>query len=224
MVGFALLHGGGSSAWDWHLVAALLQDAGHDCVAVDLPIEDDDAGLEDYALAVVDAVGLHSDIIVVGHSLGGFTAPLAAEALGASGLVFLAGMIPLPGESFEEWWANTGHDQESIPDDPADSFFNDVPEGLAREAVAHERHQRGSWMSRPWPGEAQPNIPTAAILCRDDAFFPPEFMRRQVRDRLGVEPIEIAGGHYAALSNPGGVARSLIDFAAALKLTGDAPA
>jgi pimeloyl-ACP methyl ester carboxylesterase len=214
MTTFALVHGGGSSGWDWHLVAARLQDAGHHSVAVDLPIEDDNADLEDYAKAVTDAVGGREDVIVVGHSLGGFTAPVAAERLGAAGLVYLAGMIPMPGETFGDWWANTRHDEEKIDSDPAVSFYHDVPDKLAEEAQAHERDQRGSWMSGPWHLAAHPRIPTTAIVCRDDAFFPADFMRRQVRDRLGIEPREIAGGHYAPLSNPQGVAEALMDFAA----------
>jgi pimeloyl-ACP methyl ester carboxylesterase len=56
-------------------------------------------------------------------------------------------------------------------------------------------------------------VPTLAILCRDDQFFPPSFMRRQVRDRLGTEPLEIPGGHYASLSHPEAVAAALNDFA-----------
>ncbi|MGH3038190.1 MAG: hypothetical protein ACRDLZ_02095 [Gaiellaceae bacterium] len=41
---FALVHGGGGSAWDWHLVAAHLSKSGHEPVAVDLPNEDASAG------------------------------------------------------------------------------------------------------------------------------------------------------------------------------------
>jgi pimeloyl-ACP methyl ester carboxylesterase len=214
MATFALVHGGGSSAWDWHLVTPLLERAGHEVVAVDLPIEDDETGLQDYAQAVVDAVAKRRDVIVVGHSLGGFTAPLAAERLNALGLVYLSAMIPVPGETFEEWWINTGHDRETIDPDPDVSFFNDVPDALAREAKNHERQQRGSWMSLPWPGTRHPNIRAIGIVFRDDAFFPAEFMRRQIRERLGSEPVEITGGHYAALSNPKGVADSLLAFAA----------
>ncbi|MHA7218003.1 alpha/beta fold hydrolase [Arthrobacter sp. MDT1-48-3] len=40
MTTFVLIHGGGSTAWDWHLVSAVLQESGHDVVAVDLPSED----------------------------------------------------------------------------------------------------------------------------------------------------------------------------------------
>ena len=45
-------------------------------IAPDLPSEDEAAGLWDYADAVVEAVGDRRDLVVVGHSLGGFTAPL----------------------------------------------------------------------------------------------------------------------------------------------------
>src|SRR5919106_5037214 len=41
---FALIHGGGGSAWDWHLVAPELRERGHDPVAADLPSEDGSAG------------------------------------------------------------------------------------------------------------------------------------------------------------------------------------
>ncbi len=209
MAVFVLIHGGGSTAWDWHLVAPLLQEAGHEVVAVDLPIEDVDARLEDYARAVTAAVGGDRNTIVVGHSLGGFTAPLVCQELHSTGLVYLSAMIPTPGETFGEWWTNTGHDHETIPDEP---YFNLVPAELVQQATDRERDQQGAWMSGPWPGN-HPDVPTLGILCRDDLFFPASFMRRHIRDRLGTEPVEIPGGHYATLSHPDAVAAALIDFA-----------
>jgi len=209
MAVFVLIHGGGSTAWDWHLVSPLLEASGHGVVAVDLPIEDVDAGLEDYTRAVKEAVGEAQRTIVVGHSLGGFTAPLACEELQSDGLVYLSAMIPMPGETFGDWWTNTGHDRETIPDEP---YFNLVPDNLAQEATNRERDQQGAWMSGPWPGN-HPDVPTLGILCRDDLFFPRSFMRRQIRERLGIEPVEIPGGHYATLSNPDAVAAALNDFA-----------
>lgn len=209
MAVFVLIHGGGSTAWDWHLVKPLLEASGHGVIAVDLPIEDAGAGLEDYTRAVTAAVGDAQNTIVVGHSLGGFTAPLACHALHSDGLVYLSAMIPMPGETFGDWWTNTGHDRESIPEE---AFFNLVPEDLAQQATGKERDQQGAWMSAPWPGQ-HPDVPTLAIVCRDDLFFPPSFMRRQVRDRLGIEPVEIPGGHYASLSHPEAVAAALNEFA-----------
>jgi len=73
---FALIHGAGGSAWDWHLVVPELQELGHEPIAVDLPAKEGSAGWWAYADAVVDAVGERQPVIVVGHSLGGFTAPL----------------------------------------------------------------------------------------------------------------------------------------------------
>ncbi|WP_167040517.1 alpha/beta hydrolase [Salinibacterium sp. ZJ454] len=213
MATFALIHGGGSTAWDWHLVTPVLMDLGHDVVAVDLPIEDENAGLEEYVRTVTAAVGERQHIIVVGHSLGGFIAPLVCEKLRADGLVYLAAMIPWPGETFVDWWTNTGHDRERVNSDPDVSFFNGVPDDLAREARARGRDQQGEWMSRPWPAEGHPTVPTMAILCLDDQFFPASFMRRHVRDRLGIEPLEIPGGHYAALTEPDAVANKLDEFA-----------
>src|SRR5438094_5668380 len=82
MATFVLIHGGGGSAWDWHLVAAALREHGHDSLAVDLPCEDNSASWWDYADTVVEAVGDRRDLVVVGHSLGGFTAPLVRAGPG----------------------------------------------------------------------------------------------------------------------------------------------
>jgi len=65
MATFALIHGGGGSAWDWHLVARELGEDGHDPTAVDLPCEDETAGWWDYADAVVGAIGDRSEVVVV---------------------------------------------------------------------------------------------------------------------------------------------------------------
>src|SRR5262247_3145740 len=95
---FVLIHGGGDGGWSWHLVAAELRARGHDVVAPDLPADDDDAGLWAYADTVVDAVDGRGDLVVVGQSFGAFTAPLVCDRIPADLLVFVAGMIPAPGE------------------------------------------------------------------------------------------------------------------------------
>jgi pimeloyl-ACP methyl ester carboxylesterase len=96
---FVLIHGGGEVGWYWHLVEAELRARGHDVVAPDLPGDDESATLTDYADAVVEAVNGKQDMVVVGHSFGGFTAPLVADRLSLDLLVLVAGMIPSPGES-----------------------------------------------------------------------------------------------------------------------------
>jgi pimeloyl-ACP methyl ester carboxylesterase len=204
---YVLIHGGGGSAWDWHLVAAELRERGHDVVAVDLPIEDESAGWSQYADAVVDAIGERTGLVVVGHSLGGFTAPLVCARVPVDLLVLVAGMIPAPGETGEEWWANTGwepaaREQDGHDDSTIAVFLHDVPRELAAEALGKERYQAGTPLLEPWPLEAWPDVPTKYLLCRDDRMFPAEWTRRHVRERLGIRPDEIDGGHAPYLSRP----------------------
>jgi pimeloyl-ACP methyl ester carboxylesterase len=54
-------------------------------------------------------------------------------------------------------------------------------------------------------------VPTRFIACRDDRFFPAAWLRGVVRDRLGIEPAEIPGGHCAFLSRPRALAAALVD-------------
>jgi pimeloyl-ACP methyl ester carboxylesterase len=64
-------------------------------------------------------------------------------------------------------------------------------------------------MMQLWPLAAWPAVPTSFLLCRDDRMFPPAFLRRVVRERLGIEPDEIDGGHTPALSRPAELAERL---------------
>ena len=211
MAAFALIHGGGGSAWDWHLVVPELRERGHDAVAVDLPSEDGSAGWEEYSHAVVQAVGGRRNVVVVGHSLGGFTAPLVCARISVDFLVLVAGMIPSPGELFADWWANTGY--EASADD--DVFYHDVPPKLAAEARQREREETSRALQEPWPLEAWPDTPTRYLLCRDDRMFPAAWARRHARERLGIDADEMDGGHYVTLSRPRELADRLAAYAAA---------
>lgn len=198
---YLLIHGAGSDAWYWHLVAPRLQALGHEVVAVDLPCDDDTADFETYADVAVKAAAGHDDFVVVAQSLGGFTAPLVCDRLDVTLLVLVAAMVPRPGESAREWWANTGHVFPE-PFDPEVVFLHDVPPDVAAASIDHVREQSGAPFEKVWPLDAWPAVPTRFLLCRDDRFFPAEFQRRVVRERLGFEPDEMGGGHLPALARP----------------------
>jgi pimeloyl-ACP methyl ester carboxylesterase len=189
-----------------------LRSRGHDVVAVDLPSDDESAGWSEYADTVVDAIGDRTDLVVVGHSLGGFTAALVCDRLPVSLLVLVAGMMPLPGETGSEWWANTGYEDaagELDWDDEIGIFLQDVPHDLAAEALARGRDQASRPMGEPWPLDAWPDVPTRYLVCRDDRFFPAAWLRGVARERLGFEPDEIDGGHCPFLSRPAELADRL---------------
>ncbi len=210
MATFTLIHGGGGSAWVWHLVAAELSKRGHDPIAVDLPNEDESAGWTEYVDAVVRATGTRREVVVVGHSLGGFTAPLVCARMPVDLLVLVAAMIPSPGEAFTDWWANTEHRESGFDD----VFYHDVPPGVAAQARHRERDEASRALREPWPLEAWPETPTRYLLCRDDRMFPAAWARRHARQRLGIDADEMSGGHYVTLSRPRELADRLIAYAA----------
>jgi pimeloyl-ACP methyl ester carboxylesterase len=223
---FVLIHGAGDVGWYWHLVEAELRARGHDVVAPDLPADDDSLGLSDYADSVVTAVGDRRELVVAGQSFGAFTAALIPDRLPVEVLVLVAGMIPAPGEPPGDWWANTGYSaavREQAArdggltgnDDPYVSFYHDVPRQLAEEALSREReHPSEASMASPWPLDALPNVPTRFVLGTEDRFFPADFFRRLVPERLNIVPDEIASGHCPALSRPKELADILEGYAA----------
>ena len=216
MANYVLIHGAGSDSWYWHLVAPRLSALGHDVLCVDLPCDDDTAGLAEYADVVVDAVGDRLDLILVAQSLAGFTAPIVCDRLTVSLLVMVAAMTPQPGESPGEWWVNTRH-QFPDPFDPAEIFAHDLPLDLAAESLNHLRDQSATPFEKPWPLETWPDVPTRFVLCRDDRFFPADFQRRVVHERLGIVPDEMGGGHLPALARPEELVQRLEAYRAELR-------
>lgn len=203
MTTFAFIHGAGDVGWYWHLVEAELRDHGHDTVAPDLPVEDDSAGLGRYADVVMEAIGERTDVVVVAQSFGGYVAPLVAQGIGARLIVLVAGMVPRAGETADEMFRNTGWEPARLDDHSTiEVFYHDVPPELAKRALAHERRQSDTPGSEPWPLASWPDIPTRAIVGRDDRFFPAAWLRGVINDRLGITPDEIDSGHCPALSRP----------------------
>lgn len=224
---FVLIHGAGDVGWYWHLVEAELRARGHDVVAPDLPADDESADLNDYADLVVEAVGDRTELVVVGQSFGAFTAPLVAARLPVEVLVLVAGMVPAPGEPPADWWENTGYRdavaQQAARDggqtgneDPYVCFYHDVPRELASQAMSVERaHPSEAANNAPWPLESWPDVPTKFVLCTEDRFLPPDFLRQVVAERLQIVPDEIAASHCVALARPKELAALLERYASA---------
>ena len=228
MATYVLIPGAGSDSWYWHLVAPRLRALGHDVVTPDLPCDDDDAGIEEYADAVIEAIGDRTDLTLVAQSLGGFTACLVATRVPVDLIVLVAAMVPLEGESPGEWGDATGSGEARREADqragrPVDgeldvvaTFLHDVPEDVASESAAHVHMQSGTPFERALPMPAWPDVPTRFLLCRDDRMFPADFQRRVVKERLGITPDEINGGHLPALHSPDELARRLEAYRADL--------
>ena len=57
-------------------------------------------------------------------------------------------------------------------------------------------------------------MPTSSIVMRDDRMVRPQWSRAAARRQLGVEPIELPGGHSPMLADPERLADILITVAA----------
>jgi pimeloyl-ACP methyl ester carboxylesterase len=217
---FVLIPGAGSGPDHWHLVAPRLEAAGHAVVTPDLPCESDTAGLPEYAAAVLQAIGARDELVLVGQSLGAFTAAAVAAARPTRRLVYLNAMIPARGETPGEWWDAVGHAEAAaetldrhgpLPtwteQDLQEVFLHDVPADAA--AGATQRRQGGGVFATPltaWPD----GVPVTVISGRHDRLFPLALQQRLARERLGVEPEVIDAGHLAALAAPDALAGRLL--------------
>jgi hypothetical protein len=225
MTTFVLIPGAAAGPWYWEPLAAELRGRGREVVVVDLPCADDAAGLAEYADTVVRAVGDRRELVLVAHSFGGFTAPLVCDRLPVRLLVLLQAQVPAPGETPGEWWANTGHaaaraaqDERDgrAPEDATALFLHDTPPELAAEALRDTRTQSATPFQKPWPLDAWPQVPTRFLLARDDRFFPADFLRRVVRERLGITPDEMPGDHLPMLARPVEIADRLEAYVSSL--------
>ena len=226
MATFVLIPGAGGLAWEWHRLGPELQARGHTAVPVDLPAGDDGSGLAEYADWTARSIGGRTDVVLVAQSYGGFTAPLVCERARVEMLVFLNAMIPKPGETFGDWWSNTGQGPAQREyarqlgltpadlDDDRVVYYHDLPEALVEEALRLDADQSSTPLGQAWPLARLPDIPTHVISGRDDRMFPVEFQRRVAEERLGITPDTISGGHMVALSNPAGLAELLDRYAA----------
>jgi pimeloyl-ACP methyl ester carboxylesterase len=149
--------------------------------------------------------------VVVGHSLGAFTAPLVGARIPVDLIVLVAAMIPAPRELLADWWANSSYEASGYDD----VFYHDVPPELAAEAERRERDERSRALQEPLPLETWPEVPTRYLLCRDDRMFSAAWARRHARERLGIEADEMDGGHYISLSRPLELADRLAGYVAA---------
>jgi pimeloyl-ACP methyl ester carboxylesterase len=222
MATYVLIHGASSDSWYWHRVVPLLRAAGHDVVAPDLPISDPHAGISEYADAVVAALGepTPDDLIVVAQSFGSFTGTVLSRRVPVRLLVFLSAMAPKEGETPDEWWEATGYlparrasdARLGLPEDAGLKavFFHDVPADVVAEAWERGEVQQAERAFAPPPMPALPaDLPIRFLVGRDDRFFPVDFQRRIVRERLGFDPDEMAGGHLPALAHPEELVRRL---------------
>lgn len=226
-VTFGLVHGAWHGAWCWQDLERELRDAGHNTVAMDLPIDDPHATFDDHAAIVAEAVEGRENVVLVGHSRGGNIIPRVAGLIAVEQLVFLCGALhaTLTEKQVEN---NKGEPSDAMPEFSAgiipvgnnlatydtakarEIFYQDCSEEKAAWAISQLRLQRRADERRlaEWP-----DTPSEYILCQDDRVINVEWSRYAARQWLNTEAIELPGGHSPFLSRPLLLASTLIALA-----------
>ena len=219
---FGLVHGGGLGAWCWERLIPELHDRGRRAATVDLPLEDQSAGADRLAEIVLKAFAGIEDLILVGNSMSGLIIPAVAARRPVRRMVFLHTLLPQPGSSLADqmatepdmlnpemmtvppsWWSD-----EAIV---TRFLFHDCPPEVAHDAFVRLRPPEGGvLMTEVTPLRAWPDVPRSYILGREDRTATPAWARRVTSERLGIEPIEIPGGHCPMLSRPRRLAEALV--------------
>jgi pimeloyl-ACP methyl ester carboxylesterase len=221
---FCLIHGNWHDGSCWNALADPLRLLGHEAIAPDLPYDDPAATHEERARPAIAALaGIDDPVVIVGHSIGSAAAVLVAAARTPSLLVYLCprfGSFPVPAEAppvFREGFPFPAVDAEGRmvwePDAAIAAMYPRVPRATARQLAS--RLQPAAAAVGDYPLEAHPDVPTALIYTADDEFFTPEWQCYVARDLLGIEPIEIPGGHFPMVEDPAGLARLLDALAGA---------
>ena len=220
-----LIPGAGSDSWYWHLVAPELAARGHDVVTPDLPCDDDAAGLAEYTDVVVDAIGDRRDLVLVAQSMGAFTArarvrPGAGRPAGAGGGHDARGRArpagsggPTPGQAEAQRAQAVREGRDPDDDSPETIFLHDVPPDVAAESAHHVRAAvRHALLDAVAAGRRGRTCPPGSCCAATTACSRPTSSAASSRERLGLVPDEMDGGHLPALAHPHELVERLESF------------
>ncbi len=228
MASFVLVHGSGQNAGCWAQLGGALAARGHVVAAPELPKNEPGWKLEDHAALIAESIP-DAAAVLVGHSFSGVFLPTAARIRGCGLLVFLAAVIPEPGRSVRDQFAEDPAMFSPEWIEAGTRWFDESQaESLAREFLFHDCDQRmiaralstlesfdtRHLVTQPATFDRWPGVPAASILGTLDRTLSPDWIRKTSRRVLGVEAIEMEAGHCPHNSRPGDLADMLERLAA----------
>jgi Alpha/beta hydrolase family len=226
MSDFVLIHSTGEAPTCWQRLSSALELQGHRTHPVDLPVDQPQLLADDYATIVREQVGHVAEPIVLAHSGSGLLLPAASKALKARHRVWLAAWVPsLHASAIEEMRANSaekfnpdwiGKDPTKDPSVAINFLYHDCNEATIEWALTTRR----LFMPSAVYNQRIPlddDIPSSYIVASEDRTIRPDWQRRMARERLRVNPLEIATGHLPHVSAPEKLAQLLAEVAATMK-------
>jgi pimeloyl-ACP methyl ester carboxylesterase len=215
MATFCLLHGAWHDGSCWESLVERLRAGGHEAVAPDLPDDNREAGFEERvrpALQALEAVS--GPLVVVGHSVSsGYAAVVAARRPGS----LLVHLCPRLGQ-FSPPPGAPSMFRKGFPFPPSNShgasvwgveaaieaMYSRLPADRARALALRLRPSAPAAGAYPLP--CHPDVATVLVYAAEDEIFEPAWERFMARELLGIEPIEIPGGHFPMVEDPAALA------------------
>jgi pimeloyl-ACP methyl ester carboxylesterase len=229
---YVLIPGAWHGGWSWAAVAQRLRAAGHRAITVTLPglgDGDDPRGhrLADAADHIVRVFEEHdlTDVILVGHSWGGYPIAGAAGRLTGrlAGIVYYAAQIPITGKSLIDDNPPEAGDmlRGLIDSSPTHSIAPAVQfvEQIFMQGAAPEAQRLVADLLTPMPGAyfldpaegpdvTTLGIPLHYVLGDDDQALP--HPGATFAGRLGVTPIPVPGTHEGMLTHPDEITKAIL--------------
>jgi pimeloyl-ACP methyl ester carboxylesterase len=226
-----LVHGAFAESASWDGVIEPLASAGHPVIAAANPLR----GLAVDAEAISDVVrAVDGPVVLVGHSYGGAViSNVAADSGEITGLVYVAGFAPEPGESCYELSAkfpgstlgdavrlaprsDGTTDLTIAPDVFHEQFAADVPATKTARMAVTQRPVTLEALQEPSGEPLWKELPSWFLYGDADKNIPPALQRFQAERALARRAVEIAGASHAiAVSHPERTARLVLEAAAA---------
>jgi pimeloyl-ACP methyl ester carboxylesterase len=227
------VHGAFADSSGWNGVIAELNKEGYATIAAANQLRSV-AGDAAYVSAVLKSIP--GDVVLVGHSYGGFVISAAADGNdNVKALVYVAGFIPDVGESafalstkFPGSTLGDALQPVPLPDGGVDlyiqpakfhaQFAADVPEDVAALMAATQRPATQAALTDPEVAAAWKTLPTFTIYGELDQNIPAELVRWMAERADVVKALEIKGGSHALMvSHPGEVAAMIEEAAASIE-------
>jgi pimeloyl-ACP methyl ester carboxylesterase len=183
------VHGAHLAGWCWLLVMDELARLGIESHTIDLPLTGYANDVESVRAAIETARSRRGAVHVVCHSYAGL--PVAEAGHAAAHLTFVAGRLPLAGESpaaqtgrwqFPEFQACMQPGDDGVVRlSPAAGrfFFHRTPAPLADCAMDRLRPMSSTVPSAPFADPAWASVPSSYVVCADDRAVRPEAQRER---------------------------------------------
>jgi pimeloyl-ACP methyl ester carboxylesterase len=219
-----LVHGAFSDGSVWSKVIPILMNAGHQVIAVQMPLHslnDDIATVK----RAIDHIG--GPVTLVGHSYGGFVITNAAyNNPNVTGLVYIAALAPDEGETGNDFF-------ESLPEEFSKTFFESIVSDSAgylyfnpdkfRESFAQDVDptEANIWATVQKPTNqsltaeksgppAWKQLSTWYQVSENDRLIPPD-IQRLFAERMNATTLSLNSSHASLLSHPDDIAELILN-------------